>query len=80
LPKCAKNATFVKNIPINTHILLIFYFKKKPKLNYFFIKKEKRKKNDKYKINPCGWHKLQIAHYGIKNNSKIFILSKIIII
>jgi len=31
---------------------------------------------DKLKINPYGWLKLQIAHYAIKNNSKVFKVGK----
>jgi hypothetical protein len=58
----------------NTHILL--KTKNKTKQNRFFFLK---KKNDNCKINLCGWLKLQIAHYRIKNNSKVFKVGKKII-
>jgi hypothetical protein len=31
---------------------------------------------NKWKINPYGWPELQIDHYEIKNNSKVFKVGK----
>jgi hypothetical protein len=72
LPKYAKNAIFVE-------IFLYYPYssKKKTKLIFFWKrKKEKEEENDKCKINPCGWPKLQIARCEIKNNSKVFKVGK----
>jgi hypothetical protein len=55
----------------NTLILLKTIYKKKNYTKLFFFLKR-----DKFKINSCGWPKLQIAHYGIKNNLKVFKVGK----
>jgi hypothetical protein len=55
------------------------FVEEKTKLSYFFKtkkKKKKKKKEDKCKINPYDWSKIQIAHCGIKNNSKVFKVGK----
>jgi hypothetical protein len=34
------------------------------------------KNRDNCTIGPCGWPKLQITHYGIKNNCKVHVVDK----